>query len=96
MVAGGEERLAEDWREERQDGGGGEAERGFGGDSGGKFVLVDKWFLLEGFARWACLFTFWPPGPEEREKVISDRLRGMVSGFRSASHLRAAARSSSE
>lgn len=42
------------------------------------------------------LLTFWPPGPEDRENVISDRLRGTVSGFRSASHLRAAARSSSE
>ena len=41
------------------------------------------------------LFTFWPPGPEDREKVISHRLRGMVSGFRLASHLRAAERSSS-
>jgi hypothetical protein len=48
------------------------------------------------FKRTPYLFTFCPPGPEERENVISDRLRGMVSGFRSASHLRAAIRSSSE
>ena len=44
----------------------------------------------------AHLFTFCPPGPEDRENVISDRLRGIVSGFRAASHLRAAERSSSE
>jgi hypothetical protein len=87
--------LAEDWREERQDGGGGEAERGFGGDSGGVRVSRNV-LVVGGLSRYACLFTFWPPGPEEREKVISDRWRGMVSGFRSASHLRAAARSSSE
>jgi len=43
----------------------------------------------------AYLFTFWPPGPEDREKVISHRLRGIVSGFRLASHWRAAERSSS-
>jgi hypothetical protein len=43
----------------------------------------------------AYLFTFWPPGPEDLEKVISHRLRGIVSGFRLASHLRAAERSSS-
>lgn len=53
---------------------------------------------LPGFAICAgtYLLTFCPPGPEDRENVISDKLRGMVSGFRSASHLRAAARSSSE
>jgi hypothetical protein len=43
----------------------------------------------------AYLFTFWPPGPEDLEKVISHRLRGIVSGFRLASHLRAVERSSS-
>ena len=81
VVAGGEERLAEERREEGQDGGGGEAERGFGGDSGGKVVLVGKCsFNVGGLARCACLFTFWPPGPEEREDRKSTRLNSSHSG----------------
>ena len=40
MVARGEERLAKDWWEEREDGGGGEAEGGFRGDSGGMNVSL--------------------------------------------------------
>lgn len=42
------------------------------------------------------LLTFWPPGPEDREKVISQSECGIVSGLSSESHLRAAERSSSE
>lgn len=52
--------------------------------------------LLACYQRNFYLLTFCPPGPLDLENVISDRLRGMVSGFRSASHLRAAPRSSSE
>ena len=44
----------------------------------------------------AHLFTFWPPGPEEREKVISPMERGIVSAWRSESHLRAVLSSSSD
>lgn len=40
VVARGEERLAQDWREEGEDGGGGEAEGGFGGDSVGGWESV--------------------------------------------------------
>lgn len=42
------------------------------------------------------LFTFCPPGPEEREKVTSPMLGEMVSEVKLASHLRAEARSSSD
>ena len=35
------------------------------------------------------LFTFWPPGPDERLKVTSPMLWGMVSGSNLASHWRA-------
>ena len=45
MVARGEERLAQDWREERQDGGGREAEVGFGGDSGWSSVSGNEFWL---------------------------------------------------
>jgi hypothetical protein len=84
----------EDWRQEREEVGGWEAEGGFGGDSGFG-VLVWECGEMVGLSIGSYLFTFCPPGPEDREKVISHRLRGIVSGFRLASHLRAAERSSS-
>jgi len=43
----------------------------------------------------AYLFTFCPPGPEDRLKLISHMLFGIVSAWRLSSHIRAFCRSSS-
>lgn len=57
-------------------------------------VVVKEGVSGEGGER-THLFTFCPPAPDEREKETSQMLRGTVSALRLASHVRAAASSSS-
>ena len=62
-------------------------------------TLWDVYEFCGGGGSWgswgAYLLTFWPPGPLERLKEIWQMVRGIVSGFRFESQVRATDRSAS-